>query len=367
MKNKNTKHKVGRIVILIFSVLLAVLLTLFGILLAWSPGKIQPYRDEQGQILQGSLAEITKVDIGGLPQGMIIQSKNTQNPVLLFLHGGPGSPEYVFAQNYPLHLEDLFTVCWWEQRGAGMSFDASIPPQSMTLEQMIADTVEVTDYLRQRFGQDKIYLMGHSWGSFLGVHTAARHPELYHAYVGIGQVSNQMQSEKDAYDYMLATARAQGDTGLVKKLEQHTLDGPQSVTSQYLMVRSAGMNKQGIGITHTMTSEWSEIFLPLLQCRAYTLSDKIGFARGSLFSLNALFATVLEQDLSQTVPKLEIPVYICQGKYDYQTSYTGAKAYFDVLEAPTKHFYTFEHSAHSPLLEEPEKFRQILLLVPLTE
>lgn len=361
VKNKKIKrNKVGRAVMIILSAILVVILTLLVILLAWSPGKIQPYFDENGNILEGSIAEITKVEIGGIQQGLIIKSKNKQNPVLLFLHGGPGSPEYVFAKNYSVDLEDMFTVCWWDQRGAGMSFDSTIPPESMTLEQMISDTVEVTDYLRERFGQDKIYLMGHSWGSFLGMHVAAQRPELYHAYVGIGQVSDQLTSEKEAYDYMMATALATGDTALVKKLEKYTLVGPETVTAEYLMVRSAGMNKQGIGITHTMTSEWNELLLPLLQCREYTFSEKIGYARGSLFSLNSLFSTVLEQDLAETVPKLEIPVYFCQGIYDYQVSYQGAKDYFDKLQVPIKHFYTFENSAHSPLLEEPEKFRRIM-------
>lgn len=110
---------------------------------------------------------------------MILQSKNTENPVLLFLHGGPGSPEIAFNQKHPSGLEHLFTVCWWEQRGSGISYRRNIPKETMTLEQMIADTIVVANYLCKRFGKNKIYVMGHSWGSFLGILTVQRAPPLW--------------------------------------------------------------------------------------------------------------------------------------------------------------------------------------------
>lgn len=132
------------------------------------------------------------IEINGARQGMFIKSENTENPVLLFLHGGAGSPEVAFTQKYPTGLEKLFTVCWWEQRGAGISYRHKITPQEMTLEQMISDTITVTNYLRNRFSKNKIYIMGHSWGSLLGVLTVKQQPELFHAYIGIGQVAQQV-------------------------------------------------------------------------------------------------------------------------------------------------------------------------------
>jgi len=201
------------------SILLTALLLLTAILVAVSPGKSEPFRDENGNPLAGSLSEKIFVDINGVEQGMFIQSRNIHNPVLLFVHGGPGMPEYWLTQHYPTGLEDHFTVVWWEQRGAGLSYHPDIPPETMTAEQFVTDTLEVTRYLLKRFGQEKIYLMAHSWGSYIGIQVAARAPELYHAYIGMGQISYQIQSEQLAYQYALEYYKKNGNTDMVKKLE----------------------------------------------------------------------------------------------------------------------------------------------------
>ena len=152
-------------------------LAFLGLLFIWSPGQPQPFLDENGQALAGSLSEKIHVPINGVQQGMFIKSKKANNPLLLFVHGGPGMPEYWLSQRYPTGLEDHFTVVWWEQRGAGLSYRAGIPPESMTAVQFIADTLEVTRYLLKRFDQEKIYLMAHSWGSYIGIQAAAQAPE----------------------------------------------------------------------------------------------------------------------------------------------------------------------------------------------
>ena len=149
--------------------------------------------DTEGSPVAGSLSEKVFVNVNGVREGMFIQSRDVTHPVLLYLHGG--LPDYFLTEKYPTGLEDLFTVVWWEQRGSGISYSADIPRESLTTDQMIADTMEVTNYLRQRFGQDKIYLMGHSGGSFIGIQAAARAPELYYAYIGVAQMANQLNSE----------------------------------------------------------------------------------------------------------------------------------------------------------------------------
>jgi pimeloyl-ACP methyl ester carboxylesterase len=166
-----------------------------GPLQLWSyPGKPKPFVDENGRPLPGSISEKVFVTINGVEQGMFIKSKNDKNPMLLYLHGG--MPDYFLTQRYPTSLEDYFTVVWWEQRGSGISYSANIPPETMTLEQMISDTLEVTKYLRNRFHKEKIYLMGHSGGTFIGIQAAARAPELYYAYIGVAQMSNYASSTK---------------------------------------------------------------------------------------------------------------------------------------------------------------------------
>ncbi len=130
---------------------------------------------------------------------MFLQVREPGSPVLLFLHGGPGMPEYWLTRRHPTRLHEAFTVAWWEQRGAGLSYRRDIPPESMTVEQFIDDTIAVAGYLRQRFGVDKVHLMGHSWGSFLGLQAAAQAPELFHSYIGMAQVTHQIASEQEAY------------------------------------------------------------------------------------------------------------------------------------------------------------------------
>lgn len=298
-------------------------------------------------------------DINGIKQGMYLQSENIENPVLLFLHGGPGSPEIAFSGKYPSGLEKLFTVCWWEQRGSGISYSPKITPQEMTIQQMIADAVAVTAYLRKRFGKDKIYIMGHSWGSLLGVLTVLQQPELFHAYIGIGQVAQQDRSERLAYSYMLEEFSKENNKKMIRRLKKYPVDKGCPISKKYLGVRSTGMNKLGVGVMRNMTSMLDCVAV-VLGFKGYTLMEKIKFALGSSFSLKHLWNSVLEIDLIKQVPSLQIPVYIFQGKYDYQVSYEVARDFVRRLSAPIKGFYTFENSAHSPCFEESEKMCNIL-------
>jgi len=343
----------------ILSIFLVCILILAGVLLACSPGKAKPFLDESGKPLAGSISEKIHVKINGVEQGMFIKSKNSNNPVLLYLHGG--MPDYFLARKYPTGLEDNFTVVWWEQRGSGLSYSANIPPEMMTLEQMISDTKEVTNYLRKRFGQEKIYLMGHSGGTFIGVQVASRAPELYHAYIGVAQMSNQLKSERLAYEYMLKKFRENGNTKMVRKLEAAPVTMTDGTPDAYRVLRDPAMHSLGIGTTHNMKSVINGIFLPSLINPEYTFIEKVNMWRGKSRScISILWANILVTDLSMQVPELKLPIYFFEGIYDYTCSYTEAKSYFEKLKAPIKGFYTFEKSAHSPLFEEPEKMQHIL-------
>lgn len=301
------------------------------------------------------------VEINGMKQGMFIQSENIENPVLLFLHGGPGSPEIAFTEQYPAGLEKMFTICWWEQRGSGMSYNRSITKQEMTIEQMISDTVEVVHYLRKRFNKEKVYIMGHSWGSFLGVLTVQHAPQLFHAYIGIGQVTRQLESERLAYTFMLEEFQKINNKKMVRKLKKHPIDKGGEVSMQYLGVRSEGMMKLGIGVMHHCTS-MMECVMIVLRFKGYTLKEKFNFAKGSSFSLKYLWDYVIQTDLIEQVRELNVPVYILHGKFDYQVSYVLAKDFARTIKAPVKGFYTFENSAHSPCFEESEKMNKILCM-----
>ncbi len=343
------------------TILVALCIIMAGVMIFISPGRPVPLRDATGRAIAGSLSERVFVQINGTRQGMIIQGVAPSNPVILFLHGGPGMPTFFLNTTHPTGLERHFTVVWWEQRGAGMSFDRDLPPASMTVQQMIADTVAVTDYLRDRFGQDRIYLLGHSWGSFLGIQAAAAAPDRFHAYIGMGQLSHQLRAEVAAHDYLLDAYEARGDAGMVAKLRAAPVSMTDGTSEAWMRLRDAAMHGAGVGTTHDMRSVITGIFLPVMQSRAYTLSEKINIWRGKANARRILWEEVLRTDLSDVVNQLEIPTYFFIGRHDHTVGPALARDYFQQLRAPVKGFYTFENAAHSPLFEEPERAISILL------
>jgi pimeloyl-ACP methyl ester carboxylesterase len=341
-------------------ILLGIIVILLGVLIAVSPGKVNPFLDERGHVLAGSISEKIHVNINGVPQGMFIMGKNVGNPVLLFVHGGTAMPEYFLTQNYPTGLEQYLTVCWWDRRGAGLSYSANVPPASLTVEQSILDALAVTNYLRRRFQKDKIYMMAHSGGSLIGIQAAARSPELFHAYIGVGQMSNQLKSEMLSYEYMVERYKAIGNTKMVKQLEAAPVTMSVPLPNAYMKLRDRAMHGLGVGTTHKMKSVMTGVFLASWQFREYTLGEKLALWRGKFAADKILWDKMIATDLTQQVQRLDLPVYFFHGKYDYTVSYPLAKAYLDALQAPIKGFYTFEHSAHSPMFEEPARMRQII-------
>lgn len=363
MKLSNIQSIIGKggsIVLIILASLLTCILIVAVVIFIMSPGKTEPFLDKSGNPLPGSISEKVIVSINGAEQGMFIKSKDSTNPVLLYLHGG--LPDYFLTKKYPTGLEDIFTVVWWEQRGFGLSYNPKTPSGSVTLEQMISDTKEVTNYLRNRFGQQKIYLMGHSGGTFIGIRMAAQAPELYHAYIGVAQMSNQLESERLAYEYMVEQYKLKGNNKMVRKLEAAPVTVEDGIPYSYLRLRDEAMHSIGIGTTHDMKSIITGIFFESLTFRDYSLTEKFNLWRGKASSgVHPLWDTIVATDLAKQIPELQIPVYFFHGIYDYTVSYIMAKNYFEKLKAPVKGFYTFEKSAHSPIFEESGKSLQIIM------
>lgn len=346
---------------IILSVILTVILIITGLFLYWSPGKVKPLTDQTGKLIPGSISEKTFIEINGTRQGMFIKGIDSTKPVLLFLHGGPAMPEYAISREYTNVLEKYFVVCWWDQRGSGLSFQANNSSDTITAEQIVDDTRQVANYLRERFKQDKIFLLGHSWGSYIGIKAASATPELYHAYIGVAQLTNQIESERDAYRYMLANYKKDGRHKMVKKLENIPLLTMNTMPDEYRGLRDAMMHELGIGTTHKMRSIISGIFMPINKYPEYTIKEKINLWRGK-WSDNStrMWNQMLADDITSSIIKLDIPVYFMHGIYDYTVSYKLAKIYFETLEAPMKGFYTFEYSAHSPIFEEPPMWQRII-------
>ena len=250
----------------------------------------------------------------------------------------------------------------WEQRGAGKSYSKNIPAESMTLDQMTSDTRELSEYLARRFGKEKIYILGHSWGSLLGILTAWQHPELYHAYFGVGQVADQYQGEMVSFEWVKEQARIFDNRKAIRALEK--LSFPDSLSEAttwktFLMPERKWVMHFGGGVTRESRG-MGPLVKMLLTTKEYTFIDKMKYMQGSMFSLEHLWLEVVNTNLFNQIDSMQVPVYIFQGVYDYQTPYIVAKDFYDQLKAPRKAFYTFENAAHSPLFEDAERFNGLI-------
>jgi len=354
--------KILKVLLYILGSIAVIIIGLAITLWAKSPGTTELITSETGEKIETSIASIEKIKLGGIDQYLIIRGADTTKPVMLFLHGGPGSPEIAFMRETNTDIENDFVMVYWEQRGAGKSYSKEIPIESINLDQFIADTKELSELLAKRFNKEKIYIMGHSWGSFLGILTAHKHPELFYAYLGVGQVCHQYRGEQVNFDWVKEQAEGNKDEGIINKLAE--LNFPDSTAKSkiwlnFLMpVRNYTM-KFGGGVTHEMRGMWPVLKM-VLNAQEYTFGEKVNFMSGSLLSLEKLWPTVVNTNLSTEIDSMQVPIYIFQGKHDYQTPYIVAKDFYEQLKAPEKEFFSFENSAHSPVMEEVEKFNGIL-------
>jgi pimeloyl-ACP methyl ester carboxylesterase len=322
--------------------------------------------DNQKIVSPHGIEELRSIEVNGCTEWLSIRSRDRRNPVLLYLHGGPGSPTMPEAWTFARPWEDYFTVVQWDQRGAGKTY-ASNDPQAiaptMTAQQMIADTEYVVAYLLRHLNKKRLFALGHSWGSFLGMELARRHPDWLYAYIGTGQMIDTQRSEAEGYEFALQQARIEKNAKAVRDLEALApYPGPLgTLTVDRIGAQRAWVIYYG-GLTYRRRSfdydsnAWK--FSPQYTDRDLRLTDK-----GSLFSLNHLLG-VVERTNFQSVRELRCPIFIFQGKHDYETSWSVVNQWFAQVHAPRKGFVTFEESAHMGMLEQPgEYLRQLVDLV----
>lgn len=347
------------------SALILFFLLLLAVVFINSPGRPQPFVDNSGKVIEGSLAEKTFIKIGGVKQGMFIKSKDTGNPVLLYLHGGPSFSNYFMIEKYNPGLEDVFTVCYWEQRGGGLSFNTEIAKESITYTQLASDAIEVTNYLRERFGKEKIYIFAHSGGTPFALKAVSENPHLFHAYIAMAQITNQAESEKIAYEYMVSKARESGDKRALNTLQKYssvTWGKEEILTFFRSPARDNYMHKMGIGTMHNMRSIFTGVFVPVWMCNAYTFKEKFNIWKSKITFLpkTNIHKETIETDFALKVNEVKVPVYFFSGIHDLTVNISLSKEYYKKLIAPVKGFYTFENSSHSPLFEEPIKVINII-------
>ncbi len=359
------KNTISKMLQIISYILILLVISTFIFLLIVSPGKPKPVTGPDEKPVEGSFSEKVFLTIGGVRQGMFIRGKDPANPVLLYIHGGPCFSEFFLVEKYPTGLENNFTVCYWEERGGGLSFSPQIPKESLTLEQLASDAIEVTNYLRDRFKKEKIFVMAHSGGTAFAIQAVAKNPGLFHAYIGISQITTQAESERLAYKYMTDKYSASGNSKMVSEFKKYPIIDNDSFLLPYFnsVLRDKAMHDLGIGTMRNMKSIFTGVFFPVWTCRAYTIREKFNIWRSKFFFINksVLRQQIMESDITSQVTRLEIPVYFISGKYDLTVHHDLSENYLLKLDAPLKRFYTFENSAHSPLFEEPERFLEIVI------
>lgn len=307
------------------------------------------------------IAELERVRIGGADQWVLQRSRDVGNPIVLYLHGGPGTSHLTANRRITGDLEREFLVVTWDQRGAGKSYRAIDDVDRMNIEQFVEDTRELSSHLLARFGQDRLVLVGHSWGSVIGAMAAARYPEIFSCYVGIGQVARMREGELLSYRWTLAQARERGDARAVEALEQMG-EPPYSGDWREKTVRQRGLLARYGGEIHgSSRGAFEPVLTALAVSREYTLADRVNYFRGIFGSMKLLWPQLMEVDLFESVPEIPVPVFLVEGRHDMEAPASVAERYFEALRAPSKELIWFERSAHLPNTEERDRFTRFMI------
>ena len=308
-------------------------------------------------VADDGIERLQKVRIGGIDQWVSIRGNDRRNPVLLMLHGGPGWVAMPTSWYFQRGWEEYFTVVQWDQRGAGKTYAANDPEvvaPTMTRERMIADSEEMVAWLRREFGKERIFVLGQSWGSYLGLELAQRRPEWLHAYIGIGQISNAPESERRGFAWTLQQAREDGNAEAVAELEALApyAQGNQPVPLEKLFKQRKWLNHYG-GMVHNRRGGDAEAAAIRLSPE-YTDHDVAEVWKGNDFSMQHLLSEVLTLDMT-TVRELKVPVFLFEGRHDHNVSSELAAEWLQGVKAPAKQLVWFEQSAHEVMIEEPGK------------
>jgi pimeloyl-ACP methyl ester carboxylesterase len=349
------KKLLTRGILLVFGIL--VLLVAAG--LSWRAVRQHQLSEAMAIHTPNGIDERRFVRIGGVQQWITIRGQNRDNPVVLILHGGPGAPVSALPAHF-LPWEHDFTVIQWDQRGAGKSYSPNQAAPSIEL--MVHDALEVTQYARGRLHRNKVILVGHSWGSVLGVHMIRARPDLFAAWVGTGQIANMQRNEVVAYAGVLAKARARGDKDGVDALEK-------SGAPPYRQIRQMGVERRWAmqyepGLRYGPAGP-KGLFAELLTAPDYSLRDIVNYFRGVIggddFFGQALDGPMMHVDLPSLGTDFSIPFFVVEGAEDDITPASLAQAYFDQITAPNKAFLLMPDAGHMALLTRSDDFLKFLL------
>ncbi|MBC8484611.1 MAG: alpha/beta hydrolase [Bacteroidetes bacterium] len=325
--------------------------------------------DRTGINTPNGINSLEKIKLGGIDQWILIRGWNRSNPVLLFLHGGPGAPLFTYARDIGVKakLERHFTLVYWEQRATGKSFSLSIPEESMTIEQLVSDAFELTEILKDRFKVPKIFLVGRSWGSLIGLLTAKRYPELFYAYIGIGQIVDPLENDRISYRYTIGIAERSGNEEALNDLRN--IGEPPFNFKELIIQRKWLTEFYKNMMAEKFNNNPQNHLKILLSTPEYSLIDILKMGLDPFFSIKHLWNDKFyKTNLFEQIPQIEVPVFFLAGRYDYFTPSEIVENYYHKLTSSKgKHIIWFEKSGHYPELEEPKKFYEIMINKVLRE
>lgn len=319
--------------------------------------------DDNGQPIPGSIAELRMIPVDGKQQGLLIRGYDVQKPVLLYLSGGPGQSSMPFPRVIFEKITHDFVVVSWDQRGAGTSYAALDPTDTLTLERAVDDAIEVSEYLCKEFDEEKIYILGESWGTTLGVLAAQKRPDLYYAFIGSGQMVSQRETDRLLYYDLLDYADRSGDTALRAKMEAYG-EPPYQDFMAYGFVMTyyeALYQPYTPPADYQALGQTAKLGFFGINGSEYNFVDKVNVLRGLIDMASVLYPRIQQVDFREDVPTLQVPVYIMDGAAELAARRSLALEWYEMLDAPIKHIYTYENAAHSVAFEQFTEFHRILL------
>jgi pimeloyl-ACP methyl ester carboxylesterase len=341
-----------------------------ALLVAW-PASTPAVSGADGGPAPDGIAELATVRLGGTDQAVMIRGASADKPVLLYLSGGPGQSDLALARVLSAPWTSDFVFVDLDQRGNGKSYAAIDPLSEMTVDRAVSDVIELTDYLRERFGQAKIYLMGESWGSILGVLAVQRRPDLYHAWIGSGQMVDVGDTDRRIYVDLMVYATTAGDDDLLARLaaigEPPYRDIPWANSNllawyEYLYkpytpsegYRARG-SASGLDPFGILGSE-------------YTFIEKRNVLRGLIDTFTVMYPQLDAIDFRTSAARLEVPVYILDGMAELEGRRALMLEWFELLDAPSKQLVSFDGAAHSVAFEQADEVLRLLndTIVPAT-
>ena len=334
---------------------LAIIFVLILIFAWFSPSRFKKADDLM-------INELIEVDLNGSKQWISIRGTDLNNPIILFLHGGPGSANIAKLRVQCPELEKHFIVVNWDQRGAGKSYWAWLRGQHPSYSVLQEDTHALVRYLRDRFNGQKIYLLGFSWGSVLGLQTSHDYPEDIAAYISVSQEVDFKRAEALSLAYVQQTARRLNDQKAIDELAN--IDPAYQSEDWYdqLMTERKWLTQYN-GVYHS-TNNYGHEAMMLLKAPEYSLIDFAAWPFSSAKSLRTIWPELMGVSMFDDVPQIDVPVYFLVGEYDQNAPAALTEEYYQFLEAPKgKEFISFEFAAHDIFYDQPKELVEQIIRI----